>query len=448
MIVASGRGLPPTTHRPSQRGSVRWAALAALLTAPAVTLGQAPATPARGPLAKVTCPAASFLTRQAGGREFRTVAANADVYPGDLLIGLPGATLETKTGVALTTVGDLDAKAPVPILDTAVMLHPTADADAEFTLDRGRVDVTNKKPTGPATVRVRYWDQQWLVVLHDPGDRVALAVSARWPAGTRFRPVAATDVSPPRPHAALIAVVLKGRAEVKIDGVTFGMKAAPGFAMIEWDSASAGKPLPQRLEQSPAWVAAEPQTDDGKKAAAACDKYRTARAGDLAAALTSFLGSSDPVERRLALATLGATDDVEKLGRVLNGAKTLDEWDFGIVVARHWMGRAPGQDQAMYGALQAIGGLTAGQARIVVQLLLGFTADDLKRPETYEVLIEYLLSERPAVRNLAAWHLVRLVPQGKAIKYNPSGSAADAQVVFKEWKKLIPDGQLPPAAKP
>jgi len=80
----------------------------------------------------------------------------------------------------------------------------------------------------------------------------------------------------------------------------------------------------------------------------------------------------------------------------------------------------------------------------VLQLLLGFTTDDLKRPETYEVLIEYLLHDKPGIRNLAAWHLVRLVPQGKSIKYDPSGTAADAQAVYKEWKKLIPDGQLPP----
>lgn len=445
MTVVLGAGLPAATHDCSRRGSVRWAALAVVLAAPAAAVGQ-PA--AKGPVAKTTCPAGSFLVRQADGREFRTVAENADVAAGDLLVGLPGATLGTKTGVGLTTVGDLDARAPVPILDSAVVLHPAADVDAEITLDRGRVDVTNKKPTGPATVRVRYWDQKWLLTLHDPGDRVALAVSARWPSGVRFRPVAASEVSPPKPNAALLALVIKGRAEVKIDGVTFGMKAAPGFALIEWDSVAGARPVPDRLEQAPAWAATEPQTDDGKKAAAACEKYRKARADDTTKALTAFLGSADPVERRIALTTLGATDDLQRLGQVLNGAKTLDEWDYGIVVLRHWLGRAPGQDQALYAALQSAGGMTATQARTVLQLLLGFTPDDLKRPETYEVLIEYLQSDKPAVRNLAAWHLVRLVPRGKSIKYSPSGSMTDAQAVYKEWKKLIPDGQLPPAAKP
>jgi hypothetical protein len=420
--------------------------LAGVLATPAVAAGQTAG--AKGAIARTTTPAASFVARQAGSREFKTVADKADVHPGDLLVGLPGATLETKTGVALTTVCDLDARSPVPILDTAVVLNPPGDADLDFTLDRGRADFTNKKPAGPAVVRIRFWDQQWQVTLADPGDRVAVGVSARWPAGTRFRPAAATEMTPPRPNAALIVLVLRGRAEVKVGGVTYGMRAAPGFALIEWDSTAPGRALPQRLEQTPEWAANEPQTDDGKKIAVVCEKYRKARAENLTAAVESLLGSADPLERKIGLVSLGATDDLERLGRVLREAKTLDEWDFGIVVLRHWLGRAPGQDQALYGALQSVGGMTAAQARTVLQLLLGFTPDDLKRPETYEVLIEYLLSDKSAVRNLAAWHLIRLCPQGKSIKYNPAGSATDAQTVYKEWKKLIPDGQLPKAEKP
>jgi len=68
-------------------------------------------------------------------------------------------------------------------------------------------------------------------------------------------------------------------------------------------------------------------------------------------------------------------------------------------------------------------------------------------PETYEVLIDYLLHEKPAIRNLAAWHLVRLVPQGKAIAFNPAGTIDDARACHAEWKKLIPNGKLPPTAK-
>ena len=268
----------------------------------------------------------------------------------------------------------------------------------------------------------------------------------RWPAGSRFRPAAVGEVSPPSPAAALALVVLKGAAEVKVDGVTLGMAAPPGLAQLEWDTLTGVRPHPERLEKLPDWVT---DTPGGPKVAEACEKFRKARADNPSAALEAFLRSADPVERRVALVTLGATDDLGRLGKVLAGAKDLDEWDFGVTVLRHWLGRCPGQDQALYGALQADGGMTPAHAdQFYWPLAIDpDTAEDLKRPETYEVLIEYLAHDRPAIRNLAAWHLVRLVPQGKSIPYNPAGTAADAEAAYRAWKKLIPAGQLPPGKK-
>ena len=83
---------------------------------------------------------------------------------------------------------------------------------------------------------------------------------------------------------------------------------------------------------------------------------------------------------------------------------------------RHWLGRCPGQDQKLYQTLTTARGYTAAQAKIVMQLLFGFyRGRAIQVPETYEVLIDYLAHEKPGIRNLAAWHQVRLVPQGKAI---------------------------------
>jgi hypothetical protein len=82
-----------------------------------------------------------------------------------------------------------------------------------------------------------------------------------------------------------------------------------------------------------------------------------------------------------------------------------------------------------------------------MQLLFGFSPADLRRPETYEVLIDYLGHEKPGIRNLAAWHLVRLVPQGKSIPFKPDGTPAEAAKAQAAWKKLIPAGELPQAPK-
>ena len=160
--------------------------------------------------------------------------------------------------------------------------------------------------------------------------------------------------------------------------------------------------------------------------------------------MKTFLASTDPVELRVAIVTLGAQDDLSTLGESLGAAKSLEEWDFGITVLRHWLGRCTGQDQRFYQLLTTARGFTPAQAKIAMQLLFGFSADEVKTPETYEVLIDYLGHEKAGIRNLAAWHLVRLVPQGKAIPYKPDGTAADAAKAREEWKKLVPAGELPP----
>jgi hypothetical protein len=63
------------------------------------------------------------------------------------------------------------------------------------------------------------------------------------------------------------------------------------------------------------------------------------------------------------------------------------------------------------------------------------------------MLIDYLKSDNQAVRGLAQWHLRRLVPAGRNIYFNPGGSVAERQKAFDAWKKLVPDGKMPPREK-
>ena len=110
---------------------------------------------------------------------------------------------------------------------------------------------------------------------------------------------------------------------------------------------------------------------------------------------------------------------------------------------RHWLGRCPGQEQKLYEYLRTTRDFPAVQAQTVLQLLFGFTPDDLREPETFEVLIEYLRHDRPAIRILAEWHLNRIVPQGKAIPFQPDADAETREKTYLAWKKLIPNGKLP-----
>lgn len=421
----------------------------AVLLAAGLAAGAAGAQPgARVAVANSNSPAATFCARPAAGTVFSTVPDKAELFSGDLVVSLPGGTLTSKNGaVTVRSLADFDGRSPLPILEAAFSLADPKDKDAdlELTLDRGRVDFTNARPAGAATVRVRFWDQNWKVTLDAPGSRVSVDLVGRWPSGSRFKPNG-DPAKAPSPVASAVLLALAGSASVDVGGTTLAMKSPPGPAELRWNSVSGARPQAQKLDKLPDWAdPAAQQTDTTKKALAACEKFRAARADDPAKALDSFLASTDPVEQRVALVTCGGLDDLDRLCKCVAAARSLGEWDFAVTALRHWVGRGRGQDQRLYERLKAGQGFTDAEARIVVQLLFGFTPEDAAAPETYEVLIDYLLHEQPAVRNLAEWHLVRLVPRGKEIPFKPAGTPDDARKCHAAWKELIPSGKLPPA---
>src|SRR5205085_501540 len=94
---------------------------------------------------------------------------------------------------------------PAPLFGAVLAQAKAADLDR--TLDRGRVDFTNAKAEGAATVRVRFWDQAWRIVLDSPNTRVALELCGRWPPGSRFKPAEPGD-DPAKGPAPLASLVL------------------------------------------------------------------------------------------------------------------------------------------------------------------------------------------------------------------------------------------------
>src|SRR5207248_2189840 len=91
---------------------------------------------------------------------------------------------------------------------------------------------------------------------------------------------------------------------------------------------------------------------------------------------------------------------------------------------------------------------TPSQAETVMQLLHDFPDEQLGQPTTWETLIGFLRADKPAIRNLAYWHLCRLVPQGREPKFNPIGDTRQREAAYTAWKKLIPDGAVPPKPQP
>ena len=100
------------------------------LLALTLTTATATAQPGRTVVAKST----SLAGRTCGFRArlaaaiLRVLSANVELATGDLLVALPGASLEPKDGsVTVKSLADYDNRSPLPILETALTLGPARE---------------------------------------------------------------------------------------------------------------------------------------------------------------------------------------------------------------------------------------------------------------------------------------------------------------------------------
>ncbi len=381
------------------------------------------------------------------GNPWQLVGDKGPVFSDDLLIGLLGSEIESPDGaVRLRLLKYFNS--PLPVMEPAVTLHKSGDSDLDFTLERGMVEFWNAKPQGGARVRIRARGETWEVVLEEPGARVLVEFYSCWPKGARFKKnPGPKDV----PLAQMTFLVLQGQVDLKHSDKELAMSAPPGLAFIEWDSASGMDDSPQRLEKLPDWVL--PPTSEAGKAFAKKIEGVVGRFADeaaktsLDAAIDKFLASDDPLDRRLAVVALAATDQLKRLAQVLKESDKPDVWDDAVLALRHWIGRGPGQDQRLYQGILDAKVFTPREAETALELLHDFGDDDLARPVTYEMLINLLGSDKRFIRGLAYWHLSRLVPEGRKFGYDPFAPQEARDAAAKKWKEFIPAGKLPPSPK-
>jgi len=390
----------------------------------------------------------AILHRQGPEKIWRMIKPTDPIQSDDILVGVPGGAIDSRNGaVRLTLLSDLARLSPNPILESAVVLHENPDVDLDFTLDRGRIDLTNLKKDGAVHVRVHFRNKTWDLTLEGPKAKVGLELYGRWPKGIPFSKDAAKAKE--EPTGDLVLIVLNGEANLKADGDRFALRAPPGPAYFHWDSVAGNDQGPQRLEELPAWarpaLSMLPRAKD-LGAVLKLIQQRVAENSSIQDVLIENISSDNPNVRRIAVYGLGALDDVSHLIDSLGHARHDDVRDIAVVALRAWIGRGPGQDAKLYHVLIEDKKYSPNQAEIVMQLLHSFGDNDLARPATYETLIDYLTHDKPAIRKLASWHLYRNVPAGKSIEYNPAGSEEDRQRAYDKWKKLVPSGKMPPAA--
>jgi hypothetical protein len=401
----------------------------------------------RSVIGKCVTRSAAIVHRAPGG-QWQLCRRDEPVYDGEQLVALSAAAVQNNRGsVRLSLLPDLDRLSALPVLESAVVMRKSPDKDLDFTLERGRVEVINeRKGNEPSHIRIHFGkkNQAWDLTLGTPGARVALVLFGRWPRGTPFLKDIKTGEEP---TADLSLFVLNGEVLVDTHTDQYALRGPPGPAYFHWDSVTGADAGPERRDQPPDWTQLAHAGEPNPLIPAVERLRELLQNSPVQEALTQMVHSPDPSNRRVAVSALGAVDDLPDLVAALSDPTHEDTRDAAIVTLRHWIGLGPGQDMRLYAFLVQSKSYTPNQASLVLQLLHSFGENDLARPATYETLIDYLVHDKLAIRQLAKWHLDRLVRAGRAITYDPAGSSKARQRAYEQWKKLVPAGKLPAEGK-
>jgi hypothetical protein len=419
-------------------------------------------------------PASILLRRKQGDDEWvRREPKRPEVEIGDTLVSLPGYRSEVQldNGLLLTLWGDLPELSLVtPFLESMVELNDPGQFALDLRLDHGRIVITNQKQA-EARVRVHFANpttaagkDMWEIVLKGEA-RVAVELWGRYDSDTPFT---LDEKKRLGPQTELYLFVLKGRADVIVDEIRRQLEAPaaggpepqPALGLIFWRSTS-GVTGPIKITGLPDWALHRypplPEKMDPKAKSyyrdlrgamiTALDEVSTSMSGrKVESGLLDELKSKDPVHRALAVRCFGAINDLSNL---LDGLvdPLFSEVRFAAIEdLRHWIGRHKDNDTKLYNALLDKR-YPKAEAGSIMRLLHSFSEKQRSSPELYSRLIDSLIQDNPAIRVLAHWHLVRLVPGGGKIKYDPMGDSETLEKGYDAWKRLVPNGTLPKLPK-
>jgi hypothetical protein len=398
-----------------------------------------PGGDAKGAAAKCVKIAGALLARQKD-QAWHGVKAGDTLAAGILVVALPEAEIHSPNeAVKVRLMADIGKRGPFPVMEAAVIFHDSPGFDLDVTLDRGIMGLTNLKKKGSAKVQVRFADQKWQITLKEPGTRVGLERYGRHPAGLPE----VIDAKLDNPITSVALIVLEGECFVDTGEEGYGLRAPPGPALAIWDNAD------NKVEVQPLKKLDLPKPDDKetKLFKEICDSTHDLGEGKPGPVLDKLLHSDKKVDRVVGVTVAGALDDLPRLIDALADPKHADARDRAVLVLRHWMGREPGQVKKLYTALTEEKKYSKVHARIILELLFGFSEKDRASPTTYQTLIGFLRHSQLPVRELAAWHLFRLAPAGRDIAYDAGGTEAQRQKAYDQWRALVPEGKLPPQPK-
>jgi hypothetical protein len=394
-------------------------------------------------LGECTSPRGTVLAREQGGKSWTALGPGKSIRSGDTLVALPGerGELALKKGAArLSLVGLLPEVSLSDALDSSVRLYRPTGADVDVLVERGRVQLSRRGAKGDVKVHVRVGKQFWDVTLQEPGTEIVLEVVHNWPRGVRLPVKAGADLQ----RATYFTLVLvKGSGQLAVDGEEFGLRPV---SIYNWSSGAGGFG-PRSLSSLPAFLKQRKEPLPGAAALeAGIARLRELYAKEESEPLRQAIQAKDAGTRR---AGVFAAASLADLGRLLDASADVKHADVraaAVIGLRYWLAQSAGHPAELNQAL--LNRRTPkGQAATILYLLHTYSEDERRRPETYEALIDYLQHGNVMIRELASWQLYRLVPQGHKIHYDAAAPAEELARAHREWRQLIPVGELPPAPK-
>jgi hypothetical protein len=358
---------------------------------------------------------------------WQRVRPESPISSTDYLVSLPGyrSELRLDSGVHLLLWGNLPEFSRIPVLESAVMLHVNPALQLDFTLDHGRVVLSNDRKD-PAHVRVRFADEVWDLTLLDQNSEVALemgGVCVPYSRGTTGG----------EPELSLALLALKGEAELKVRYERFLLT---GPSLFIWDNISGSGHEARPLEHPPDWWVNKIPTKSAMQPALEALTKRLIAKDSVDVAIAEMLKDADAPSRTLALRCLGAMGELSPLVDSLNNDRHPDVAIVGRQELLHFLGLSPKNDARLLSVLKQKN-YSEGQAQIVMQLLHGFSQEQWTDATTRTTVVDYLLHDKLTIRHLSYLFLLTMVPDGRNIAYNPTADVSQRERGAEEWRKFL-----------
>jgi hypothetical protein len=376
----------------------------------------------------ILVPPTVLLQRSANRQTWERLKPQTRIFSNDELVSLPGyrSELRMDSGVSLILWGNLPefSRFP-PVLESAVVLHQNPDLDLDFTLDHGRVVLSNHKGKGAARVRLRFADEVWDLTLPDENTEVAAEL-----VGICLPYTKEPGGGEPQLNVALLG--LKGQAQVKI---RFEQCLLPSPSMLTWDNLAGAARSPVPLPRPPDWWSNPVPLKTPMQAPLEGLTNRLATK-NIDVAIAEAKNFPDPQSRVLALRGLGAMGNYAGLVDCLADAKHPEVRNVAIEELRHLLGLSAKNDDKLRKALKQKN-YSDGQSQTILQLLHGVSLQDWSNASLRAIVVDYLMHEKLAIRQLAYMLLLALEPEGRKIPFDPVGDNESRERGYETWKKLI-----------